>query len=69
MTTDNQLPDANSLGTHVMRLFKHLIDAQNCHDCGRFVPEGAGHYPNPNKYIRVCSKCLPNHIITNVGSD
>jgi len=63
------IDDSISIGTHVAKIFKQLVDAQKCHDCGAFVPEGLGHYPNPERYIRVCSKCLPKYVPTSVGSD
>lgn len=57
------------LSTHIAKLFTQLLEAQKCHDCGAVVPNGMGHYPNPERYIRVCSTCLPKYVPTNVGSD
>jgi hypothetical protein len=69
MTRQNDLPDADPLSVHISKLINRLMDAQRCHDCGKLVPNGMGHYPNPAKYVRVCSACLPNHDIVNVASD
>lgn len=56
------MTDHDSLGAHITRVFKMLLEAQACHHCSKFVPEGAGKYPDPDKYVRLCDECFDKEI-------